>query len=317
MATTIVLEPLFFGDHRKADMHLDLLRSFMAVYRTGSFSRSAVHLGLSQPGVTSQIQNLERRLGFPLFERTAQGAVPLPRAHALARDVATHLDSLETLWSRHIEELEPAEPTVYIGGPAELLGVAVIPSLSGCLDRGIRIHAVHGLPGGLLKGIGAGEYDLVVSTTKPGRGDLRGTPLFDERFVLVAPPGYGPVECMSECAKAAGDFPPECRMIAYAPDLPVVRRYWRTVYSRLPDMTGAMIVPDLRSVLNAVKAGLGVSVLPTYLCSAELERGEIAIVHRPETTPFNTIYLVERRSSNAESAVGRVREAVIEAARTW
>ncbi|HLU29562.1 MAG TPA: LysR family transcriptional regulator, partial [Glycomyces sp.] len=119
-------------------MHLDLLRSFMAVYRTGSFSRSAVHLGLSQPGVTSQIQNLERRLGFPLFERTAQGAVPLPRAHALARDVATHLDSLETLWSRHIEELEPAEPTVYIGGPAELLGVAVIPSLSGCLDRGIR-----------------------------------------------------------------------------------------------------------------------------------------------------------------------------------
>ncbi|HLU27731.1 MAG TPA: substrate-binding domain-containing protein, partial [Glycomyces sp.] len=169
----------------------------------------------------------------------------------------------------------------------------------------------------LLKGIGAGEYDLVVSTTKPGRGDLRGTPLFDERFVLVAPPGYGPVEGMSECAKAAGDFPPECRMIAYAPDLPVVRRYWRTVYSRLPDMTGAMIVPDLRSVLNAVKAGLGVSVLPTYLCSAELERGEIAIVHRPETTPFNTIYLVERRSSNAESAVGRVREAVIEAARTW
>ncbi|WP_026923476.1 LysR family transcriptional regulator [Glycomyces arizonensis] len=298
-------------------MHLDLLRSFMAVYRTGSFSRSAVHLGLSQPGVTAQIQNLERRLGFPLFDRTSQGAVPLPRAHALAKDVAAHLDSLETLWGRHVDELEPTEPTVYIGGPAELLGVAVIPALSECLAAGIRVHAVHGLPDGLLKGLGAGEYDLVVSTTKPGRDDLRGTPLFDERFVLVAPPDYGPLADLSERDRAAGDFPPDCRMIAYAPDLPVVRRYWRTAYGRMPDMTGALIVPDLRSVLNAVKAGLGISVLPTYLCAAELDRREIEVVHRPESTPFNTIYLVERRSSSADSAVGRVRSAVVEAARAW
>lgn len=46
-------------------MDLALLRTFVTVHRSGSFTRAAALLGLSQPAVTSQIRTLERQLGRP------------------------------------------------------------------------------------------------------------------------------------------------------------------------------------------------------------------------------------------------------------
>src|ERR1700730_130966 len=45
------------------------LRTFYEVATTGSFTRAAAKLYLSQPAVTQQIRALESELGFALFER--------------------------------------------------------------------------------------------------------------------------------------------------------------------------------------------------------------------------------------------------------
>lgn len=64
--------------HRPADGSMDLvqLRTFLAVYRTGSLTAGAAQAGLSQPTVTTQVQALERYLGTPLFERLPRGVAP-------------------------------------------------------------------------------------------------------------------------------------------------------------------------------------------------------------------------------------------------
>lgn len=56
------------------------LEAFRAVVRAGGFSRAAAELHLSQPGVTRQIQRLERELGVRLLER--DGGVRLTPAGA-------------------------------------------------------------------------------------------------------------------------------------------------------------------------------------------------------------------------------------------
>lgn len=48
---------------------LDLLRTFMTVYRTGGFTRAAELLGRSQPAISLQMKRLEERVGAPLFLR--------------------------------------------------------------------------------------------------------------------------------------------------------------------------------------------------------------------------------------------------------
>lgn len=67
-----------------------LLQSFIAVAATGSISGAANRLGYSQPAITHQIHQLERRLGVMLFDRsthpvrlTAEGRERLLCAEAI------------------------------------------------------------------------------------------------------------------------------------------------------------------------------------------------------------------------------------------
>lgn len=64
-------------------LDVDLLRSFLSVQQTGSFSRTATALGRSQPAVSLQIKRLEDRAGVALFDRSRSGDVHLTPAGAI------------------------------------------------------------------------------------------------------------------------------------------------------------------------------------------------------------------------------------------
>ena len=48
------------------------LRAFVAVAETGSFTRAAERLHLTQPAISVQIRRLEESVGKALFERDSQ-----------------------------------------------------------------------------------------------------------------------------------------------------------------------------------------------------------------------------------------------------
>src|SRR5213082_1485224 len=56
-------------------MKLNQLRDVLAVAERGSLRAAARHLGVAQPALSRSIQELERELGVPLFERQATGVV--------------------------------------------------------------------------------------------------------------------------------------------------------------------------------------------------------------------------------------------------
>ncbi|MDA1278513.1 MAG: LysR substrate-binding domain-containing protein [Chloroflexi bacterium] len=56
-------------------MNIAELEALKAVAETGSFTRAADRLGMSQPGLSRQIQRLERELGTRLLERRGTGAI--------------------------------------------------------------------------------------------------------------------------------------------------------------------------------------------------------------------------------------------------
>jgi DNA-binding transcriptional LysR family regulator len=51
-------------------MDIDLLKTFLEVYRTRHFGRTAENLYLTQSAVSARIRLLEETLGVPLFTRT-------------------------------------------------------------------------------------------------------------------------------------------------------------------------------------------------------------------------------------------------------
>ncbi|WP_107483377.1 LysR family transcriptional regulator [Streptomyces humi] len=295
-----------------AHADLNLLRTFLAVYRSGSFTAAAPRLALSQPTVTAQIRALEQQNGRDLFTRLPRGVEPTPYAHELAGQVAGPLDALAGL-----EDTGSVAAPVHLAGPSELLCVRVLPSLVPLVAEGVQLRVAQGLPEPLLEEMRTGRHDLVITTRRPRGRALESVPLADEEYLLVASPAWaGRVvghQAPDDLCAALRAVP----MVTYAEDLPIVRRYWRTVFGKPLNARAAVTVPNLYAVLSAVSAGAGVSVLPRSLCQDHLDDGRLALVHRAQEPPLNTLFLVQRPGAETNHDVIRVRDALRRAARDW
>jgi DNA-binding transcriptional LysR family regulator len=71
-------------------LNLHLLRLFATVARTGSFSRAAEILHLSQPAISKGVRDFEEQVGCRLLDREPRGVRPTREGEALAR----HADAL-------------------------------------------------------------------------------------------------------------------------------------------------------------------------------------------------------------------------------
>jgi DNA-binding transcriptional LysR family regulator len=306
-----ILGPVEHTQH----LDLNLLRTFLAVYRSGSFTGAAQLLGLSQPTVTTQMRTLERQAGRELFERLPRGAAPTAVADELAARIAGPLDELATVAGPDPATTGRADP-VHLAGPAELLCTRALPVLAPLVAEGVRLRVATGLTDPLLDELRAGRHDLVIATTRPRGRTLASTPLTDEEFVLVAAPVWA--ERLGN--RAAAELPAallSLPLITYAEDLPIARRYWRHVFGRRLSSPAAVTVPDLRGVLAAVVAGAGFTVLPRYLCLDQLASGALVTLHEPDDPPINTGFLVQRPGAVENPDVARVRDLLLRAGRSW
>ncbi|HEY5835602.1 LysR family transcriptional regulator [Streptomyces sp.] len=295
---------------------LDLLSTFLEIYRAGSLSAAAQRLGVTQPAITGQLARLEEQLGEQLFVRSRRGVTPTQRAAVLAARVGLHVDELRGALGS--VDAQPAmRGTVRIGGAAEVMTLRVLPALAPLTGRGVCFHATLGLAQDMLVALVAGRLDLVVSSVRPRHQAVVGVPLIDEEFLLVAPPAMERTvdagRLRADPAKALAHLP----LVAYAEDLPIIRRYWRSEFGHRPPNPVALVVSDLRAVLATVEAGVGISVLPRYLVAPALAAGRVVQLHQPEVAPLNTLYLATWHGAPASPALAVVHEHLQQAARAW
>ncbi|MCX4526816.1 MULTISPECIES: LysR family transcriptional regulator [unclassified Streptomyces] len=301
-------------------MDLALLRTFVAVHRAGSFTRAAALLGLSQPAVTSQIRTLERQMGRPLFHRRARGVTPTAVGDELAHKAAPHLDALLRITETEREAVG-APRTLHIAGPPEFLSLRVLPALAPLVGQGHTLRtALRAGSEELLDALAAGHHDLIVTTARPRPALFTATALCDEEHVLVAAPYWAALvdpDRLRDTGPTALDGIP---LVEVHETLPLVTRYWAAVFDSRPDTrpdAATVVAPDLRAVLECVRAGAGLAVLPRYLCQDALGRGEIVALLEPAVPPLRTWFLVARAGSLALAHVSRAHDRLLRAAARW
>jgi DNA-binding transcriptional LysR family regulator len=81
-------------------MNIAELEALKAVAETGSFTRAADRLGMSQPGLSRQIQRLERQLGTRLLERRGTGAILTDAGRESMQFAIRTISDFEALVSR-------------------------------------------------------------------------------------------------------------------------------------------------------------------------------------------------------------------------
>lgn len=252
------------------------LQAFVTVEETGSVSRAAELLHLTQPAVTRRIQALESVLDTKLFDRVGKRLILTP-AGQIFLDHARGLLRARSDARRSIAELDQR-----IAGPLRLvtshhIGLHRLAPVLKDFTRSypdvsldIRFEdseAAHDL-------VRNASHELAVVTLDPaGTPDLRYEPIWPDplEFVIGADHPLA-LQTTVELAELA--------------DLPAILPGLSTYTGRLVlalfhqhDLTlrSSMATNYLETIGMLVAAGLGWSVLPRTLLSSELRRLDLAV----------------------------------------
>ncbi|MGW3243252.1 LysR family transcriptional regulator [Streptomyces sp. NPDC001070] len=298
-------------------MDLALLRTFVTVHRAGSFTRAAQLLGLSQPAVTSQIRSLERQVGRPLFLRLPRGVAPTPVGDDLAHRVAPHLDALLEITETDLDE-ESGNRTLHLAGPPTFTSLRALPALAPLVAEGLQLRIALTGEDEALAGLAAGHHDLSIGTLRPRDRLLTATALWDEEQILVAAPAWqerigGPLAVRTHGARVLDDIP----VISYDEGMPLIDHYWSAVFDATPAIVPAVVVPDLRAVLECVVAGVGMAVLPRYLCCEAIKAGAARALLEPPVPPLRTYFVSARAGTLALPHIARVHEQLTRSSTAW
>ncbi|MHB9842084.1 LysR family transcriptional regulator [Paraburkholderia terrae] len=149
-------------------MNFTHLYAFFAVARAGTVSAGSEYLKVSQPAVTREIKELERRLGTQLFDRMPRGVV-LTEAGCLLMRYATQIFALADS-----AELELRELAGLSGGHLDLaasatVGVYLVPQLLS------DFHAQHPAVSVSLSVSNSQAVQSAISTSELGLGFIEGS----------------------------------------------------------------------------------------------------------------------------------------------
>jgi len=279
----------------------DWLRTFVAVYRTGSVTEAASHRSLTQPAASQQLASLERVLGESLFVRKPTGMEPTQRGRALYARVAEPLDGLEgVLRDLDAGNVAAPEPPVRFGSNPEFFAAEVLPRLVGVE---VAVSATFANDHELFALLDRGELDVVVTSSTPPRRSVSATTLGASRFVLVAAPHVAPSTAFPSLEQVS-TWLVDRSWVSYSLELPRTRRFWLHALGRPFAARVHIVAPDLRVVLRAVELGLGVSLLPEFLCREAVSDGRVVELYPvSQLTPEEPWFACVGQAGTARSSV--------------
>ena len=241
----------------------DDFRFFLATSSAGSFSKAASELGVTQPTISRRIENLEHRLGVRLFDRLPNGVALTTEGESIL-DAARHIESTVLEIQRNVHGSDKRmEGTVRISVTDGLATYWLTPQLGRLQERhpGIAIEFQCSIePADALKM----ETDLSIRYQRPEAADLIAMKLGTMHFVPWASPDY--IE-----RQGSPTTPEELlrhRLLDHRSyDRDREFGVWNDWFAlaRAANLI-SYVTNSSASMLSAIQNGLGIGMLPTYVC---------------------------------------------------
>lgn len=289
--------------------YLSQLRTFLEAYRTGSISKAAERLYLTQPAASAQIKSLESLMEKKLFIRHARGIKPTAIADDLARSISPHLEQIEAKFNAVRSRIASVAGTIHLASPAEFMEAKLLPVVSSLLDHDIRVRIHLGGKDRIYQLLDDGTADLAITASQPKYRALDFTAIAQETLILVAASNWAKQYLVQPFDhKQLLTLP----LIAYDEDLPLIRDYFSQVFQIKTEIQAAVTVADLRMVRSLIALEQGYTVLPKYLCEPQLRSGELCQLYQSKSDPNNSLYLVWSNGHLKHPRVVYVRDRLLE-----
>jgi DNA-binding transcriptional LysR family regulator len=229
------------------DLELDLLRAFVAVAETGSFTAAASVVHRSQSAVSQKVLRLEEILGRRVFDRTSRTlglTADGERLLVSARQMLELNDGILRSWRE-----PPASGTLRLGVSDDFIPGELPKLLArfGRLYPGVHVDLMTGLSLRLLDAYDADRLDAVIA--KRNAAQARGRVIWREPLVWLASADY------------QLDFSRPARLIMMAPPCSYREMTIAALDSVRREWTAVCTASSLMGVQAAVAGGLGVTLL--------------------------------------------------------
>jgi len=269
-------------------MDWDRLRVFNVVATAGSFTHAGETLGISQSAVSRQISALERDLKTPLFHRHARGLVLTEDGETLFQtvsDVANKLNLAESLLSQS-QKLPTGD--LKITAPVGFGTVWITQHLNEFMTLYPEI-SVEILLNDEQIDLAMRAADVALWTTEPSQPDLIRRPLMTSKVRAYASKGY--IQKFGAPTTIA-DIDTH-KLVSYSgnPTQHLAAVTWLSTIGReaKPPRPAAVRVNSVVAMKYAIRAGLGIGMIPDYL--TEQESDLVGVLNEIEP-PKLTLYFV-------------------------
>jgi DNA-binding transcriptional LysR family regulator len=276
------------------------MAAFAHVCEFKSFTAAARALGVPKVAVSRAIVSLERALGTRLLIRTTRRVSLTPAGELLRPHCQRVLAEVEAVRSRFGTDASAQRLRLIIDpGYGRLLVTPLVPRfLERYGDVELTVTVVDALPAGP-----AADWDLLICNGGVDQAGLTQTPLGRPPLLLCATPAYlarhgrprNPAELAGHvvlCPRAGAPMDPA---------EPQTLRLRRGAEEQTLRLRPALQVDDPTLVHSSAAAGLGVAVLPEFLCRQGLAMRKLERVlpewSVAEPLELTAVYATERAGS--------------------
>jgi DNA-binding transcriptional LysR family regulator len=257
-------------------MDIRSLRYFLSVVRSGSVSAAAEENFVTQPAVSLQLRKLETTVGQRLFVRRGRKLAPTAAGLALAARAEEIVGSMDALDAelRGLNQLEHGHLRM---GNTDAASVYVLPEVYRTFHRsypGVRIEITIGDTRHLLDALASARIELATATLPVEGPGLVVRPIYREDLVPVAHPGH---PLASHRRVSLHDLAEE-GIIAY-PAGSTTRRMVDAVFeAKRVSVRARMEISSPEAMKRLAQAGLGVTILPRPVVTAEIRRKALKLI---------------------------------------
>ncbi len=279
------------------------LEALTALADTGSFSRAARRLHLSQPSLTRHIQNLEELAGMPLLVRQREGGILTAEGRLLCDFARQILRLREEAWDRITDSRSTGKGRIQIAA-STIPATYILPGVIAAWHRlhpGITISVRTHDSDETLQAVLHDQAEMGLIGKKTVHRGVVSFPLWSDRIVLAVPPDHpwaGEKE-LPPARLAESSFIARERGSATRATLDAYLR----AETRLDPSSIRVLceVGSSEAVKEAVLAGAGPAFLSIHAVRREVEAGSLCIVPVGGWNIGRSFFLIHKKSFRFKS----------------
>lgn len=282
-------------------MDLNLLRLFVLVAQTASFTTAATRLGVKRSSVSRGVAALERSLGVQLFSRTTRRVALTTAGADLFAKVGPRLASLEEALGSVPEREELPSGELRLTAPNDL-GETFLPViLAGFCERYPAVRLDVRVTNRRVDLVGEGFDVGLRAATKLTDSSLVAKRLANMEMMAYASPTYlaraGTPKTAVEASSHAWVWFSGVKPPASLPALSDKPR---------------VVADDMLFVASALAAGMGIGFLPRFHAQAGVTAGRLVRVLPRITLPASSLYFVYPHAQHVPRKVTALRDYIVE-----